>query len=87
MSGPLPRPGARPPGAALDDAEIAAAVRLSFLRRVPAASLVRLLDDALDVVVPAGGGKSRPLPAHADQPVTSDSGGVYVAYALPTREP
>jgi CRP/FNR family transcriptional regulator len=55
MSGPLPRPGARPPGAALDDPEVAAAVRLSFLRRVPAASLVRLLDDALDVVVPAGG--------------------------------
>lgn len=39
------------------------------------------------VVVPAGGGKSRPLPAHADQPVTSDSGGVYVAYALPMRKP
>jgi quinoprotein glucose dehydrogenase len=37
------------------------------------------------VVVPAGGGKSRPLPAHADQPPDADSGGVYVAYALPLR--
>jgi quinoprotein glucose dehydrogenase len=36
------------------------------------------------VVVPAGGGKSRPQSTHAAQPGVPESGGVYVAYALPS---
>jgi quinoprotein glucose dehydrogenase len=36
------------------------------------------------VVVPAGGGRSRPQPAQT-RPAAGDSGGVYVAYALPAR--
>ncbi len=55
MSGPNPQPDAKLSRAPLDDPEIAAAVRLSFLGRAPMASLVQLLDDALDYVVPAGG--------------------------------
>ena len=39
------------------------------------------------VVVPAGGGRDRPQPGRTGPPAAAASGGVYVAYALPTNDP